>query len=168
MIFDFLTLKSSVEAIREKHHKLYCEREALRSEINAVRHAPINRADIVELTDEWIQRTQAGFSGAIANRLAELYSSNQSSYHKAGFLGLISPSSDQLTVGAIDGLLCTLFSDQLRVAIHVAIEKMPRPGEGLRADQRAKKLNDLEAQEKALTEEIENIAKDATEAGIDL
>ncbi|MFO1245502.1 MAG: hypothetical protein U1E71_10025 [Ramlibacter sp.] len=167
-MFDFLTLKNSVEAIREKHHKLHREREVLRAEINAVRHAPINRADVVELVEQWIQRTQTGFNEAITGRLAQLYRSNQAGPHKAGFLGLVSPAGDQLPVGAVDSLLCAMFSDQLRLAMHAAIERMPQPGEGLKAAERAKKLADLEARNKALTQDIEKIAKDAADAGIDL
>lgn len=169
MKFDFLSLKNSVEKIRERYHTLRGDLRAIETEIRTVRDARINRADIIAMVDEWIRRSAAGFNEAVAGRMQRLFgTSSAPRVCDVGFFGLRAADFDNPGVKAMDSMMCTVFGPQIRNVVVAAIENMEWPDEGLRMSERTKKLEELASRERAMRQELETLVKDADAAGIEL
>jgi hypothetical protein len=169
-VFDFLSIKNSVEAIRERYHALDRELQALRSEVIAVRDARINRADIAVLVGEWIKRKAAGFDEAVLARAQRQLQGSGAAHtiFNVGFVGLASADPDSPDAKGMDTVMCAVFGSDIYTHMLRALQDMHWPDEGLRSADRTKKLGQLADREKTVRADMEKIIKDAADAGIDL
>lgn len=169
-MFDFLSIKKSVEAIRASHLKLDADLQAVKREIQAVREAPIHRSEIVGLIDQWIARSAAGFDQAVASKIKARFVGRPSSSgpFNLGFMDLCAQDVDRPDAAAMDAVMCRVFGASIRNHVVSVVESMDFPGEGLRTAERAAKLAELAEREKKIRQELIQIIKSAEDAGIEL
>lgn len=173
-MFDFLSLKTSINTIRERHSALWAQIQLVKNEIVSVHGAPPSRSDIVLSIDQWIKSSAQGFDEAVAANVKKGLDFGQleGSGFKPGFLGLLATTGRGPTVQEMDGVLFKVFGHEIRNHIVSVVENMEWPSNyakpGLPRAERVKKLEELSQKELNLRKELAKIVKDATDAGIDL
>lgn len=168
-MFDFLTIKKSIDVIVNKHQALCAEIDAAESEIASTRHAHANRKDVIKTVEQWVNGSSVKFTSAVAEFMSgNRYAGGQVAPYAGGFFGLLGGEPSGSMVPNMDACMCALFGEQIKRAIVAEIEAMPWPEEGLTTAERATKIARLGTRVTELKKEVKEIQARAFEAGIDL
>lgn len=172
-MFDFLSLRKSIEPAQDKYRKLSAELRALDLEILMTTHAPANRKDVIDSVETWVNQSAEKFTSAVVSMNIRKYQHGSVPPYTAGFFGLFGNDSNVPTkksdeIPHMDICMCALFGDQIKNSIATAIGKMSWPDEGLPIAERRTKVESLEARRNEVRSEIAAMRDNAHLAGVDL
>ena len=139
-MFDFLSIKKSVEAISKEYRTLKSELDAVRAEIPSIDRAPTNKKDICELAVNWVEKSKSSFAPALVDFMRNVFVDGGAVPFDFGIFSAMKNESGNVTVGAMDQAMCSLFPAEVTRALCDAINKMDWPNEGLPRAERAAKL----------------------------
>lgn len=167
-MFDFLSIKKTVESLQKQHDELCSELQSVESKITQTRQAPVNKADLSEIVAAWVDKSAQGFPVAVSAHMAKHYRTGSAVAANVGFFSLVKDSADGLNAGAMDGVMCAVFGNQIKAAIVSSIDGMDWPGEGLPVAKRELEIQRLEKIAQKIRSNIDNILQGAHEAGVTL
>ena len=167
-MFDFSSIKKSVEAISAQYRTLRKELDKIESAIPLITGAPTNKKDICQLVEQWADQSGANFSAAVAGLVTNRYQRGEVTPYDGGFFELLKNTSGDVNVAAMDQTMMAIFGPQIKQAILDAINRMPWPDEGLTRADRALRLSKLRDRQTALHAELSALVKSADEAGIEI
>lgn len=170
-MFDFLTIKKSAEALKQSVDSLQSRVNELRSElqstnvqINQTRDAAINKSQMVEEVGQWVKKSAAGFTAAVAAKMERDPKRGLSG--NVGLFSLMEERSGKVNAADMDSVMCAVFGEQIKLGIVGAINAVGWPNEGLPKADRAKEIERLDSICKRLGDEITEIVQGATQSGI--
>lgn len=168
--FDFLGLRNSVLAIRDRYLELDRQLQAVVRSASQIRGARVNREDLIEHIGSSIEAAASDFRAAVEDRFGRYFSGTTppGGTMRLGIAARLSGANEPAMTGALDGALCALLGSQLRDFLAQRLRAMEWPEEGLPRAQREKKLEELAKKEAAIRSEMEALVLQANEAGIDL
>jgi len=167
-MFDFLSIKKSINAVSQKYRELFQERLLVQTEIASIKNAATNRTDICKLAQNWVDRSAVSFSDAISKKFLNSFNNGETRPVDFGFFALLENEPGGGTLQSLDGAMCGLFGNEIKKCLTDAIMVAAWQNEGLPLAERAVKIAKLSAREKELTDELSKLVKAADEAGIDL
>ena len=167
-MFDFLSIRKTVDSVREQYMKLQTELNRVQSEILSTRCAAPHRQEWHDAAKSWVDESAAKFAPAVSARITNKYTTGPSSAFKLGSFGITTRESGDANPGHMDALMCAIFGSQIKKAIFDVIEKMPWENEGLPPIERAAKLEKLRAEEKEILTRRADLVKSAETAGIEI
>lgn len=172
-MFDFLSIKSTVESVVKKHEDLSKNILEDESKLMRISTAPMHRDDIKALIDKWIDLQSQIFSQRVIGALKVgdfrvVRALNVSDdYYLKGFDPL---QKESLVDGpeVIQAMFCATQKEGMRRALHEAVDAMEWDNEGLPLSKRRAEVGKMEAAVAAKRKDIEVLVADAEAAGIDL
>lgn len=165
-MFDFLSIKKTVESLQKQHDELCSELRGVESKITQTRHAPVNKADLSEIVGAWVDKSAHGFAAAVSAHVQKNFRNGSAVPKNIGFFALAQDSAGELDAGAMDGVMCAVFGNQIKAAIVSSIDGMDWPGEGLPAGKRELEIQRLEKSAQKIRLNIDEILQGAHAAGV--
>ena len=86
-MFDFLSMKKSVDSLQNRYEDISTELVAVNTKIRQVGEAPTNRADLVKIIDPWLKKSAAAFAPAISAHCMKYHRTGRGDHF--GFFSLV-------------------------------------------------------------------------------
>lgn len=158
------SLKQSVDSLQNRVNELRAELQSTNAQINQIRNARINRAEMADAVGRWVEKSAAGFTAAVAEKMERDPQNGLSG--NVGLFALVENHSGKLNAADMDGVMCAVFGAQIKQAIVDTIHAVEWPNEGLLKAERAKEIECLDKICTKLGDEITEIVQGATQSGI--
>lgn len=170
-MFDFVKMKSNLQAFGKEVEQLQARIEEKRQERQRIELSPLPRQDLADMLDEWIDQEAAQF---LPNLRAGIdFMVRKPNLETIGHnLGLLEIGSGGIRIqGQIPTRnLCFLLRDTLKSGFRIAVEQMEYPDDQI-GPPRAKRpamLAKLDSEITALEQKERELRDYASEAGIKL
>jgi len=171
-MFDFNFLRKSVADLAQQTRELRGEIQALKQQREQIASASVHRSDLKACLDQVCQVRAAEYRASMAAHLKGMGNDCHSlqGHVDHGYLRLSAPLPGVagVTPGMVEGMLCALLGDQLKLALFRVIDELDWPDEGLPMIERADALKKLDSQIDKLIEKEQGLVKSAREAGISI
>jgi hypothetical protein len=139
---------------------------------NRVQSAPAVRADVKAMLTRWVDNKGVGFAGSFAASIREFVNrpaqmGDMRVNQVVSLVGQVSVDGDMASA-QLDRAMCAMFGPAVKAALMAAVDAMEWPAEGLPLAERAKEIDRIDQQIEKLQVELDGLARQAAEAGINL
>lgn len=173
-LFDFGSIKRSLQSVVGQIRSLRSDIEKRKRTREDVATAPAAKEDIKAAVRAWADAAKLEYQKRLRATLGSLIST-PADLEKGNLLGRMTVAGAFHQIGgiepgpkAVDGLLCTFFGQGLIDGFMKSIDQMDWPREGLPLAERARRLEALDKEIADLTEQLAELTKAASEAGVTL
>lgn len=174
-LFDFSLIRRSVQSLEERLKALRVELNDLQRQRSQILSAPMNRADIKVLLNDWLQASASHYAGHLQASLQRLAKAPHagaqnfdSSRGNVRLLGAATNFGESPAAADMDRALCGLFAAPLAQYLAGAVDALDLPGEGLPMKDRPAAVEKLDHRIATLMQEEASLIEQAREAGINL
>lgn len=145
-MFDFLTLKNTVQSVTQKRDELLTQIREGEASLTQIRNAPTNKSDLTDIVSRWVDASAANLQNIVTPNITKKFRIGTSLQlqgipPKRGVFELLDDVNSQLSPDTLGALMCAAFGPQIKEAIGTAIKGMDWTGEGfprLRETKRSK------------------------------
>lgn len=172
MKFDFSSLQRSVQTLASQIKGLRKQIEDLQREREDVQASAAAKSDVKRIVAQWVESKRAVHAKVLRATL-EPFIRKPANLDDAGrvnqyltVLGGTLNAGGQASVVTMDAVICGLFGSQVLDGLNTAIDLMDWPQEGLPLVDRARRLDELDAEIAALVEQEQELTESARQAGL--
>lgn len=173
-IFDFASVKRSVQSMEERLSALREEIEVLRRERVLIDSAPVAKEDVKAVVSKWIRDSGEAYTSHLKAAVADMARtptafSNQGRLKQLAGLGAQGlQNGGEVDSQAIGQALCAVFGTTVNQAIGQVIDAMEWPSNALTSQKRNSALESINERIFKLEGEAEELINKASELGIRL
>lgn len=167
-MFDFKSLRNTVESVNKKHADLQQQIATIETKVSQMRSAPLSKSDLHDMADRWVQSSASGLTPVVASYLSGRFRSVVGGLGVPEMRGfsVVKDGHGELSPEVLEGMLCAAFGANIKQALHKAIDEIDWPGAGLPLGKRQAEIERLSDLAQELRVELEKLLDDAHEAGI--
>jgi hypothetical protein len=175
-MFDFSSLKKSVQSIAGQARDLRAQVENAKREREDITNAPVTREDVKAMVSAWAAGKSAEYVKRLHCNMQELIRDAKSLQdpkmieHRMTLFGKTRQQGGEFTMfpgpELEDMAICCLLGPALVTALHAAIDRMDWPAGALPVAARVKAVNKLDAQIAELVAQEAELVTTARQAGI--
>ncbi len=167
-MLDFFNIKKTVDSVKARYFDLEREISELDRKRNQIALAKTSRTELKQAVDEWVGRAGGRFAEAVQTHMQSHHRTPSAAPRQFGFFSLANDEFSTTDIRLMDDFLCATFGEQIRAAIKGAIDTMPWENEGLPMAERTREIAKIDGVILKKREEMEQIERDAQQAGIKL
>lgn len=171
-IFNFSTLRKSLQDFSAQVHSLRADIERLQRQREDVLSAPAAKADVKAIFNDWFVQREKDFTEMWSGHLTGVFRKPgnfkdpaRAAQHLAVF-AVQRNANNGADLKSMDIALCALFGAALKPQLWKMIDAVDLPNEGLPLAERARKIEDLDAQLDRLKAEEAELVQAAAQARI--